>query len=375
MDLEAYRKQLNEIDDTLAALFCRRMEIVAAIAAYKQANHLPVLDLSREAAVVKRLTETQEPCYAESIAALYETIFALSRSYQQALQEKSERQNPIGNAEEQLVKPQDVTEEKQPQQENSEQTEAAERLKQTNRKESVTKEEQYPADKKAKYGLLGYHLHHSHSPMIHNQLAEYGYQLFDIAPEQLEEFLQKKEFHGLNVTIPYKQRVMEFCQEISPLAQRINGVNTIYRREDGSLYGHNTDYAGLEYCKQLADIRFQGRKVLILGTGATSRTAHVLAEDLGASKISHVSRSGPINYDNLISQADAEVIINTTPVGTFPNNGERLLDLRQFPNCRGVIDVIYNPQATDLLLQAQQLRIPNTNGLPMLVAQAKAAAE
>src|SRR5665647_1063862 len=240
MDLEAYRKQLNEIDDTLAALFCRRMEIVAAIAAYKQANHLPVLDLSREAAVVKRLTETQEFCYTESIATLYEIIFALRRSYQQALQEKSERQNPIGNAEEQLVKPQDVTEEKQPQQENSEQTEAAERPKQTNRKESVTKEEQYPADKKAQYGLLGYHSHHSHSPMIHNQLAEYGYQLFDIVPEQLAEFLKQKEFRGLNVTIPYKQSVMEFCQEVSPLAQRINGVNTIYRREDGSLYGHNT---------------------------------------------------------------------------------------------------------------------------------------
>lgn len=345
MDLETYRKQLNEIDDTLAELFCRRMEIVAAIAAYKQAKQIPVLDRSRETVVVERLTKAQEPCYAESIAELYETIFKLSRSYQQALQEKSER------------------------------TEAAERLQQAGRIKTVQKTDQSPGEKKAQFGLLGYHLHHSHSPMIHNQLAEYGYQLFDIAPEQLEEFLQKKEFRGLNVTIPYKQRVMEFCQEISPLAQRINGVNTIYRREDGSLYGHNTDYAGLEYCKQLAGIRFQGRKVLILGTGATSRTAHVLAEDSGASRISHVSRSGPINYQNLASQADAEVIINTTPVGTFPNNGERLLDLHQFPNCRGVIDVIYNPQATDLLLQAQQLRIPHSNGLPMLVAQAKSAAE
>ena len=375
MDLETYRKQLNEIDDTLTALFCRRMEIVAAIAAYKQARQLPVFDPAREANVVERLTKAQEPDCAAGIAALYETIFSLSRAYQQTLQQKNSEQEPMQALPDQAAEAQETAAEEQNQEAEIAKFAAVPIEQPTGREERSMAAEQPLAESKAPFGLLGYHLHHSHSPMIHRQLAAYGYQLFDIPPEQLQEFMQKAEFRGLNVTIPYKQSVMEFCREVSPLAQRINAVNTIYRRDDGSLYGHNTDYAGLEYCKQQAGIRLQGRKVLILGTGATSRTAHMLAEDSGASRICHVSRSGPIHYQNLAAQRDTEVIINTTPVGTFPNNGIRLLDLRQFPNCRGVIDVIYNPLATDLLLQARQLRIPLTNGLPMLVAQAKAAAE
>ncbi|MCE5196966.1 MAG: chorismate mutase [Negativicutes bacterium] len=371
MDLETYRKQLNEIDDALTALFCRRMEIVAAIAAYKQARQLPVFDPSREAGVVERLTKAQEPGCAAGIAALYETIFRVSRAYQQTLRQKNPEPESIQALPNQAVEAQKAAAE-----EHSQQAEMARPLAvPAGREEQLPQAEQPCAESKAPFGLLGCHLQHSHSPMIHRQLAAYGYQLFDIPPAQLREFMQTGEFRGLNVTIPYKQSVMEFCREVSPLAQRINAVNTIYRREDGSLYGHNTDYAGLDYCKQQAGIRLQGRKVLILGTGATSRTAHVLAEDSGAVRIRHVSRSGPIHYQNLAAQRDTEVIINTTPVGTFPNNGAGLLDLRQFPDCRGVIDVIYNPLATDLLLQARQLGIPSTNGLPMLVAQAKAAAE
>ena len=226
----------------------------------------------------------------------------------------------------------------------------------------------------AEYGLLGEKLSHSFSPQIHAQLADYDYQLLSLPPDQLDGFLREKRFCGLNVTIPYKKAVIPYLDELSPIARRIGAVNTIANR-GGKLFGDNTDYAGLKYAIARAGIGLSGKKVLILGSGGTSKTAHAVAEDLGAREIFVISRSGEHNYQNLSRHADAQVIINTTPVGMFPHNGQAPLSLAQFPELGGVVDVVYNPLKTALLLEAEALGIPHTNGLPMLVAQAKAACE
>lgn len=224
------------------------------------------------------------------------------------------------------------------------------------------------------YGLLGEKLSHSFSPQIHSLLADYDYRLKNLPPEQLAAFLQEKDFLGLNVTIPYKKAVIPYLDELSPIARRIGAVNTIANR-DGKLYGDNTDYAGLRYAIARAGISMQNKKAVILGSGGTSRTAQAVAEDLGAREIIVVSRSGENNYETIARHADAGVLINTTPVGMFPGNGAAPLSLAPFPSLTGVVDVIYNPLKTALLLEAEALGLPFINGLPMLVAQAKAACE
>ncbi len=224
------------------------------------------------------------------------------------------------------------------------------------------------------YALLGEKLSHSFSPQIHAQLADYEYTLKSLPPSDLAGFLEARAFLGLNVTIPYKQAVLPYLDALSPIARRIGAVNTIVNRA-GKLYGDNTDYAGLCYAIRRAGLCLKGGKVLILGSGGTSRTAQAAAEDLGAREIFIISRSGQHNYQNLSQHADAQFILNTTPVGMYPENGRAPLCLRQFPALEGVVDVIYNPLKTALLLEAEELGLPCTNGLPMLVAQAKAACE
>ncbi len=224
------------------------------------------------------------------------------------------------------------------------------------------------------YGLLGEKLSHSFSPQIHAQLADYEYTLKSLPQEELASFLKARDFRGLNVTIPYKKAVIAHLDSLSPIAQRIGAVNTIVNR-GGTLYGDNTDYAGLCYAISRAGIRLAQKKVLILGSGGTSKTAYAAAQDFGAREIFVISRTGAHNYQNLSLHADAQVILNTTPVGMFPSNGAAPLSLAQFPALEGVVDVIYNPLKTALLLEAEALHIPYSNGLPMLVAQAKAACE
>jgi len=225
------------------------------------------------------------------------------------------------------------------------------------------------------YGLIGEKLIHSYSKLIHNRLGDYGYELFEIAPDRLDSFLTERNFKGLNVTIPYKKAVIPHCAELSNAAGRIGSVNTLIVRKDGSLYGHNTDYDGFLYSVKSAGISFLGKKVLVLGSGGTSLTARTAAEDMGASEIIIVSRSGEFNYENIYSQTNVGIIVNTTPVGMYPKTGQSPVDLSRFPSLSGVVDVIYNPLYTALLLQAKKLQIPHTCGLPMLVAQAKSAAE
>ena len=226
-----------------------------------------------------------------------------------------------------------------------------------------------------KCGLLGEKLGHSYSPQIHSMLADYEYKLFEKSPEELEDFLKSGEFDGLNVTIPYKKSVMPYCAELSPTAAQIGSVNTIVRRSDGSLYGDNTDAFGFENLIVHNGIEVKGKKALVLGTGGASVTAQAVLKKLGASEVVVISRKGEDNYENIAKHADAEIIANTTPVGMYPNNGKAAVDLTQFPKLSGVLDVVYNPARTALLLQAEKLCIPCAGGLYMLVSQAKRSCE
>lgn len=225
-----------------------------------------------------------------------------------------------------------------------------------------------------KCGLLGRKLGHSYSPQIHNLLGDYSYVLFEKEPEELESFLKNGDFSGLNVTIPYKKEVIPYLSELSPTAQKMGCVNTVLRRSDGTLYGHNTDYFGFTSLVRHAGLSVSGKKVLVLGSGGASNTAVAALKDLRASPVV-ISRSGENNYQNLHRHTDAAAIVNTTPVGMYPNTGVSPIDLGRFPHLEGVLDVIYNPARTQLLLDAEKQGIPRENGLWMLVAQAKEAAE
>lgn len=225
-----------------------------------------------------------------------------------------------------------------------------------------------------KSGLLGRKLGHSYSPEIHEFLGSYSYDLFEREPEDVGDFVVNGDFTGINVTIPYKKDVIPYLTELSPLARRMGAVNTIVRREDGSLFGHNTDYFGFSSMVQRSGINVSGKKVLVLGSGGASNTAVKVLEDLGANVVI-ISRSGNNNYTNLHLHRDASVIVNCTPVGMYPNTGVAPLDLKAFPALEGVLDMIYNPSRTKLLLDAEALGLPHENGLWMLVAQAKEAAE
>lgn len=225
------------------------------------------------------------------------------------------------------------------------------------------------------YGLLGRKLGHSWSVPIHEALGCRGYRLIELEPGDLAPFLRRTDIGGLNVTIPYKRDVMPLCDEIDPAAAAIGSVNTIVRGADGKLRGYNTDIDGFDYMAGRAGIGFAGKKVVILGSGGASLTAQAAVRRAGAREVVVVSRSGPDNYGNLDRHADADIVVNTTPVGMYPQVGTAPVDLTVFPRCEGVLDVIYNPRRTALLLQAEALDIPCSDGLPMLVAQAKTAEE
>lgn len=224
-----------------------------------------------------------------------------------------------------------------------------------------------------KCGLLGRKLGHSYSPQIHALLGNYSYQLFEKEPEEIGDFLKNGDFTGLNVTIPYKKEVIPFLDELSPAAVRLGAVNTIVRR-DGKLIGHNTDYFGFRRLVQESGLQVAGKKVLVLGSGGASSTAVAVLQELGA-KVTVISRSGENNYENLDRHADAAVIANTTPVGMYPNTGKSALSLEGFPRLEGVLDAVYNPARTQILLDAERRGLAAVNGLWMLVAQAKESAE
>lgn len=226
------------------------------------------------------------------------------------------------------------------------------------------------------YGLIGAKLGHSYSKLIHEKLANYTYDLYPLDEEGARAFLQEKAFRAINVTIPYKQLVMPFCDEIDPHASAIGAVNTIVN-VDGRLLGHNTDFAGFLALLRAHSITLTDKTVLILGTGGTQRTVLAVAKHEGAREVLCVSRSGgdALTYEQAAARRDVEIIINTTPVGMYPNTGECLVNLEDYPALTAVIDAIYNPFETRLLCLARERGLTYANGLLMLVAQAHYAAE
>ena len=225
-----------------------------------------------------------------------------------------------------------------------------------------------------KCGLLGRKLGHSYSPQIHAMLGSYSYALFEKEPEEIEAFLKCGDWAGINVTVPYKKSVIPYLDELTPTAEKLGAVNVIVRR-NGRLIGHNTDFFGFQTMLNASKLDISGKKALVLGSGGASNTVCAVLNDAGA-EVVIISRSGENNYTNLHLHKDAALIVNTTPVGMYPNTGIAPVDLEQFPNLQGVLDVVYNPSRTKLLLDAEKnTNLVCANGLLMLVAQAKEAAE
>ena len=225
-----------------------------------------------------------------------------------------------------------------------------------------------------KFGLLGRTLGHSYSPRIHGALGNTHYELFEREPSQLQTFFADPELKGINITIPYKVNALEACDVIDPRAERIGCVNTMVRKDE-KWYGYNTDYDGFVFTLNHASIDVSNKDCIILGDGASSATVHVALEDLGAKSIIHLSRkTAPFYGDAPNYYKTAQIIINCTPIGMYPHNPANLIDITQFTKLEGVVDLIYNPRRTILLLQAEMMNIPHCDGLPFLVAQGVKAA-
>ena len=224
-------------------------------------------------------------------------------------------------------------------------------------------------------GLLGEKLGHSYSPAIHAMLADYDYRLYEKSPGELEDFLLRGGWDGLNVTIPYKKAVMPYCTELSGTARRCGSVNTLLRLPGGAIRGENTDAYGFSYLLQSLGFDPAGKKCVIFGSGGAAATVRAVLAEKGAGEIVTVSRGGEDNYENLARHADAAFVVNATPAGMFPHNGGAAASLAPFTRCEAVADLIYNPARTALLMEAERLGIPCANGLGMLAAQAKRSAE
>ena len=229
-----------------------------------------------------------------------------------------------------------------------------------------------------KYGLIGEKLSHSFSKEVHARLADYEYEICEIAKDKLPSFMEQKDFRAINVTIPYKEAVIPYLHYISDEAKAIGAVNTIVNR-DGKLYGYNTDFFGMSSLFNYMKLSVKNKKAVILGSGGTAKTANAVLKHLGASEVITVSRQekeGVITYEDLYSKhIDAEIIVNTTPVGMYPDNNSIPIDISKFRNLCGVVDAIYNPLRTGLVLAAKEREINAEGGLYMLVAQAVYASE
>lgn len=315
MGLEDLRNELDKVDDELIEVFKKRMDITRKIGRYKKVRDYPIRDRNRENEIIKRLESKVEEDYKFAIEPLYEKIFQLSKEYQKDL---------INNIK--------------------------------------YSPEEY-------YGLIGKTLSHSKSPNIHEIIGGYEYELYPMDEVELENFLGRRQFSGMNVTIPYKVEVMKYIDEISSLAKEIGSVNTIVNKK-GKLFGYNTDYSGFEYMCEKANITLKGKNVMILGSGGASKTVQALLRDEKAKSITVISRSGENNYDNIYDFKDTEIIVNTTPVGMYPNNLECIVEISQFEKCEAVIDTIYNPLKTKMILNAERMGKKTATGLDMLVSQA-----
>ena len=313
MNLSELRKQLDRIDDALLPLLEERMKISEEVAAVKKTESLPLSDPKREEEILSRIGEKASEKDRDAVKEIYRTLFTLSKNKQKKI---------LG--EEGKI-----------------------------------------------FGLLGHPLTHSRSKEIHSSFG-LSYALFDLAPEEVDAFLKEKKFDGINVTIPYKKTAMPYCDELSDGAKAVGCVNTVVRIGD-RLVGDNTDLCGFRFLLDRNGIDCRGKKVLVLGSGASSGTVSRVLSERGAREIVVVSRTGKVNYENVTKERDAEIIVNTTPVGTFPHEREMPLDPSAFPMLEAAVDLIYQPLRTEFLLKAERSGIRTACGLSMLVAQAAAS--
>ena len=314
-NLDESRKNLDEIDSQVVHLLEKRMEISKEIGILKLNNNLKTEDSGREDQVIKNLENKIAPEFKSSIKPIYGEIFKESKK---------------------II--------------------------------SRVKDENF------KFGLIGESLSHSKSKEIHQLFERYDYNLKNLKPSEVEGFFEKKNFRGINVTIPYKELSIKYLDQVDPLAREIGAVNTIVNK-DGELFGYNTDYLGFDYSLKYFDLDLKDKKILILGSGGASKMLQKLAADRGAKRLVVISRRGENNYENLGKFNDFNIIINASPVGMYPNNMECKVDLKIFKNLEAVIDLIYNPLNTKLILDGKKLGIKTMNGLLMLVAQAFFAAK
>jgi len=225
-----------------------------------------------------------------------------------------------------------------------------------------------------RFGLLGRKLAHSYSPVIHEAFGDYSYTLFEVEPQDLSAFMEREDIHGFNVTIPYKQEALAFCRSLSPAASQIGSVNTMLRLDGGGFFGDNTDAAGFRKMVIQSGLGIQGKKVIVFGSGGSNLTVCHVARELGAAEIVTVARKDNTG-DFLSLHKDANILVNTTPVGMYPNTDETPVSLDYFPCLEGVFDLVYNPARTRLMMDAKDRRLPHLGGLSMLVGQASAASE
>ena len=271
--LNDLRQDIDALDAQLAALYRRRMDVAARIAAVKREQGLPVLQPEREREIRARLAELAAPALQPGMQAWFGALRAASRDWQES--------SPAPGA-------------------------------------------------SLRCGLLGEHLRHSYSPEIHAMLGAYSYDLFEVPPEGLADFLHGAAWDGLNVTIPYKRAVVPFCAALSPMAKQTGSVNTLVRRADGTLYGANTDADGFRLLLERGGGIAPGEKALVLGSGGASQTVQAVLRAQGA-EVVVISRRGPVTYDMIEQHADARLVVNATPVGMYPENGISPLDLRRVP--------------------------------------------
>lgn len=228
------------------------------------------------------------------------------------------------------------------------------------------------------YGLIGEKLGHSYSKIIHEKLADYTYDLCPLSKEEFKDFMEKREFKAINVTIPYKKDVIPYLKEMDESATVIGAVNTIVNKE-GNLYGYNTDMPGFIYMVNQNKIQMKDKKVVVLGNGGAAQAIKAAVQKLGAREmivVDIVPAEGVISYDECFTHhTDADILVNTSPVGMYPKVDASPVDLTAFPHCQAVLDVIYNPITTKLVAQARELGMIGVTGLEMLVAQALYAVE
>ncbi len=317
MDITESRKKINQIDEQMVRLFVERMDAAADIAAYKLANGMNIKDLKREREILETLSSKTDSIYAPYVTALYSQIFEMSRRYQSHLH---------------IV-------------------------------DSI------------EYGLVGDDVSHSYSKWIHHGIGNKSFGLYSLPAEMLPLLFKKRSFKGLSICAPYKKEVPSYCDKLDDSAEKIGYVNTVVKNEDGLLVGYNTEYSGFISAAAKADISFDGLRVMILGDGAIASSIRQAVSDKGASEIFTVSRTGKINFRNYTDYSDIDILINATSIGSEPDSDVCPADVSAFSDLKGIIDCVYTPVNTMLILEAKSRNIPYIDGLSIMIHRSAIASE